>query len=139
MKAYFKLSLFTVIFFITFISLFVSCGTARRSEPIMGMMVKNEQVLNGEKVFMTNCQQCHPGGEAGLGPPINNVPLPGFTKRIRIRSKAFLLGLGRMPSFKKHEISRQEMDDLIVYMHALKKNDEDARGSKKGNKDFTKK
>ena len=88
---------------------------------------------------MTNCQQCHPGGEAGVGPPINNIPLPGFTKRIRIRSKAFLLGLGRMPSFKKHEISRQEMDDLIVYMHALKKNDEDARGSRKGNKDFTKK
>lgn len=102
-----------------------SCGSARRSEPIMAKaMVKNEQIKKGEIVFMNNCQKCHPGGEAGVGPSLNNLAIPGVTKRFRVRSKAFLFGLGRMPSFKKNEISKEEMDNLIVYMKALRHHDE---------------
>jgi mono/diheme cytochrome c family protein len=105
-------------------SIFIaSCGTAKRSEPVMGKLdIKNESVARGQLVFMKNCQKCHPGGEAGEGPSINNIPLPGFLKRFRVRDKAFLLGLGRMPSFKQNKISRNEMDDLINYLRALKKN-----------------
>jgi mono/diheme cytochrome c family protein len=102
---------------------FVSCGTAKRSEPIMGKLeIKNESIRNGQLVFMKNCQKCHPGGQAGEGPSINNIALPGFLIRFRVRDKAFLLGLGRMPSFKKNEISQKEMDDLIGYIKAVKKN-----------------
>ena len=116
-----------------------SCGTARRGEPIMGKMIEtSHQAARGEMVFMENCERCHPGGEAGKGPAINNLPIPGFAKRARIRSRAFMLGIGRMPSFKKHEISREEMDDLIVYLDALRKNDEDAHGSKNGKRNFAK-
>lgn len=116
-----------------------SCGTARRGEPIMGKMIEtNHQIARGELVFNDNCQRCHPGGEAGVGPSVNNMPLPGFAKRLRVRSRAFSFGMGRMPSFKKHEISKEELDDLIVYLSALKKNDEDAHGSKRGNKNFAK-
>lgn len=104
--------------------LFFSCGTARRGEPIAGkLMAKNERVKHGELVFMKNCQQCHPGGEAGEGPSINNVPLPGGVMKFRVRSKAFLLGLGRMPSFKKHEITGGDLNDLVKYLKAIRKKD----------------
>ncbi|RNI25677.1 c-type cytochrome [Rufibacter latericius] len=99
-----------------------SCGTARRSEPIMGpLTVQTQQLENGRVVFMQNCHRCHPLGEAGLGPSINNIPLPGVALRFRVRSKAFFLGIGRMPSFKKHEISREQMDELVVYLKALRR------------------
>jgi mono/diheme cytochrome c family protein len=108
--------------------LITSCGTARRGEPVFGKMEeRNEKVNMGEIVFMNDCQKCHPGGESGVGPSINNIPIPGIALRFRVRSKAFLLGVGRMPSFKQHEISKKEMDSLIAYLHALKRNDEDAR------------
>lgn len=118
-----KKTLFLLIMLIILLMnfLFSSCGTARRGEPLIGKMEeRSRQVSRGELVFMHNCQKCHPGGEAGVGMPINNLPLPGFAKRLRVRSRAFAFGIGRMPSFKKHEISRDQMDDLIVYLNALK-------------------
>lgn len=135
-----KLILVAATLFIILINfLTTSCGTARRSEPIMGkLMTRNESIDHGEMVFVNNCQKCHPGGEAGLGPAINNLPIPGFALRFRVRSKAFLLGLGRMPSFQKHEISKHEMDDLLSYLKALKKNDEDAHGSNRGKRSYKK-
>jgi mono/diheme cytochrome c family protein len=99
-----------------------NCGSARRSEPIMGpLAVSSQQLENGRLVFMQNCQKCHPAGEAGEGPSLNNVPAPGGVLRFRVRSRAFLLGLGRMPSFKEHEISPEQLDDLVVYLKALRK------------------
>ncbi|MBC3542432.1 c-type cytochrome [Rufibacter sediminis] len=99
-----------------------SCGSARRSEPILGpMKVQTQQLENGRVVFMQHCQRCHPLGEAGLGPSLNNIPLPGAALRFRVRSKAFFLGIGRMPSFKKHEISPDQLDELVVYMKALRR------------------
>lgn len=98
------------------------CGSARRSEPIMGPLnLQNQQLENGRQVFMQNCQRCHPAGEAGIGPPLNNVHLPGAALRFRVRSRAFALGIGRMPSFKEHEISDEQLDDLVKYMKALRR------------------
>jgi mono/diheme cytochrome c family protein len=100
-----------------------SCGTAKRSEPVMGKLdIKNENVFKGQMVFIKNCHKCHPGGQAGEGPSINNIPLPGGLIRFRVRDKAFLLGLGKMPSFKKHEITSNEMDNLISYLKVIRKN-----------------
>jgi mono/diheme cytochrome c family protein len=119
----------TLFYLLLLLCLTTFCGTPKRSEPVMGkLQIKSENVAHGQIVFMNNCQKCHPGGEAGTGPSINNVPIPGILKRVRVRSKAFLLGLGRMPSFKKNEISRTEMDDLIAYLKALKKNKNKGNG-----------
>lgn len=99
-----------------------SCGTARRGDPVMGKLtVKNEKVQHGEMVFMNNCEKCHPGGEAGVGPAINNLPLPGEMLKFRVRSKAFFLGLGKMPSFKKNEIPSGDLKDLVAYIKANRK------------------
>jgi mono/diheme cytochrome c family protein len=99
------------------------CGTAKRGEPISGPLnLQSEQLERGQLVYMQHCQKCHPGGEAGVGPPINNVPLPNGLIKFRVRSKAFLLGLGRMPSFKEDEISDPDLDALVRYIKAVKRN-----------------
>lgn len=102
------------------------CGSARRSEPLRGPLALNEQLQRGQVVFMQNCHKCHPGGEAGAGPSINNVPLTKSMLKFRVRSRAFFFGIGRMPSFKKHEISKQELNDLVRYLKVLKKHNADA-------------
>jgi mono/diheme cytochrome c family protein len=90
---------------------------ARRSEPVRGKEFKitDSRVLHGEEVFMSRCQKCHPGGEAGLGPAINSNPAPGFVKRLQVR-----VGLGVMPGFNEHQLSRTEAKDLSKYLHALR-------------------
>jgi mono/diheme cytochrome c family protein len=109
-----------------FCLLLAGCGSARRGEPLRGPLQLNEQLQRGQVVFMQNCHKCHPGGEAGAGPSINNVPWTKGMLKFRVRSRAFFAGVGRMPSFKKHEISREELNDLVRYLKVLKKHDEDA-------------
>jgi mono/diheme cytochrome c family protein len=70
----------------------------------------------GEKIFMRNCYQCHPGGEAGLAPAINNKPLPGSMTKAQVR-----LGVGAMPCFSRQEIPDAELDDLVAYLKALRR------------------
>src|SRR5687768_7238801 len=86
------------------------CGTARRGEPIVGSLaVQDEQIAIGQRAFMNSCHQCHPGGMAGLGPAINNKPLPGFM--IKLQSRA---GVGAMPGFSSSELSDEELDAIVA-------------------------
>ena len=105
------------IIFILMVIAFLSC-TVRKSEPVKGKLFvpENSRVKNGEQVFMTWCQKCHPGGEGGLGPAINPNPAPQFIKRFQMRH-----GLGAMPSFKKNEISKNDLRDISKYLRAWKK------------------
>jgi mono/diheme cytochrome c family protein len=98
-------------------ALFLSaCGSARRGEPIRGPLSLDEKAVRGRNVFMRNCHSCHPGGEGGLAPAINNKPAPTFLKHIQVRH-----GLGAMPSFSHEEIGDAELDDLLHYLKVLKK------------------
>ena len=102
---------------IAFTIVITGCAS-RKAEPIKGksFVTANEGVANGEKVFMANCQKCHPGGEAGLGLAINPTPVPQFIKRFQMRH-----GIGVMPSFKKDEISTKDLKDISRYLCALNK------------------
>ena len=93
-----------------------SC-VSRKSEPVKGkeFVAKNARVANGERVFMSYCNKCHPGGEAGLGPSINANPAPQLVKRFQMRH-----GLGVMPAFKKNEISKKDLHDISKYLKAWK-------------------
>jgi mono/diheme cytochrome c family protein len=92
------------------------CGSARRGEPIRGpLALSSPKVEQGQQVFMRNCQKCHPGGEAGLGPALNDKAFPEFLKRFQVRH-----GLGAMPSFSKEEISEAQLDDVMAYLKALR-------------------
>ncbi len=92
------------------------CGSERRSEPLVGRFApKSGAETHGERVFFTFCHQCHPGGEAGLGPAINDKPVPGAAIRLQVRE-----GLGAMPAFEATEIPDRDLDDLIAYLSALR-------------------
>ena len=98
--------------------LFIACSV-RRSEPFRGpLSLENSQVKKGQIAYMKNCQKCHPIGEGGLGPALNVNPAPTFIKKFQVRH-----GLGVMPSFKKDEISKDELNAIAFYMRELKKND----------------
>lgn len=90
--------------------------TARRGEPFTGGSPDGDlRVQRGRIVFMQHCHKCHPGGEAGLGPAINDKPLPEFLIKTQVR-----VGLGAMPSFHRIDISDRELDDLVRYLKALR-------------------
>ena len=96
-----------------------ACGSARRSEPLRGALpIDDTELALGQRSFDANCSQCHPGGEGGLGPAINNKPLPGFLIRFQVRN-----GLGAMPAFGEREIPDRELDAMVKYLHTLRRHD----------------
>jgi hypothetical protein len=101
------------------LSFLAACHSTRRGEPLTGPIpISDPKVERGRLVFYRNCHQCHPGGEAGLGPALNNKPAPVFLMKTQVR-----VGLGAMPHFTKDQISPEELDDLMAYVIHLRKAD----------------
>jgi mono/diheme cytochrome c family protein len=92
-----------------------ACGSARRGEAVSGPLVLAGAADRGAVVFMERCHKCHPLGEAGLGPALNDKPLPDWLKRVQVRQ-----GLGVMPSFPHSLIPDEQLDDLLAYLSALR-------------------
>jgi mono/diheme cytochrome c family protein len=93
------------------------CSSARRGEPLHGPLpVTDARVERGRLVFMQHCQKCHPGGEAGLGPALNDKPFPKFLQHFQVYH-----GLGAMPALSPAEIAEAQLDDLLEYVHALRR------------------
>lgn len=94
----------------------IGCGSARRSVPLVGPMeLDDPQLILGQQVFASHCYQCHPGGRAGLGPAINDKPLPAALIRMQVRN-----GLGAMPAFGEPVISDEQLDAVAQYLVALR-------------------
>jgi mono/diheme cytochrome c family protein len=93
------------------------CRSVRRGEPVGRTP---ELVSVGEKrgrvIYQEHCHRCHPGGEGGLGPSLNDKPLPRFLMKTQVRA-----GLGVMPGFGEDRISDDDLADLMAYMIALRK------------------
>ncbi len=105
-----------LVILIVFLAGVTGCSSARRSEPIKGSLIMDDQQLvAGQRAFMTSCHQCHPGGMAGLGPAINNKPLPGFMIKAQTR-----VGLGAMPGFSSTEVSDADLNAIVAYLKALR-------------------
>ncbi|HEY0711777.1 MAG TPA: cytochrome c [Polyangia bacterium] len=102
---------------ITLLVITAGCGTARRSEPLVGPPNLSAEQTRGERVFMEFCHQCHPGGDAGLALAINNKPLPGAAIKLQVRK-----GVGHMPAFGADVIPDAELDPLVSYLSAIRKN-----------------
>lgn len=101
------------------VAVILAACSARRGEPLGYARSANPdpRVAHGRVLFMQHCHKCHPGGEAGLGPAINDKPLPEFLMKTQVR-----VGVGAMPSFHRQQISEEELDDLIRYLKALRGN-----------------
>jgi mono/diheme cytochrome c family protein len=96
------------------------CRSVRRGEPIVGQLRSSDpDVQHGKIVFARRCYSCHPGGEGGLGPGLNDKPLPVFAMKLQVRTG--VVGFGVMPSFDKHQIPSEDLDDLMKYIKALRK------------------
>jgi mono/diheme cytochrome c family protein len=97
----------------------VGCGSARRGAPLTGEHVPpTAEIRLGQRVFDAHCNGCHPGGAAGLGPALNNKPLPGWAIRFQVRH-----GLGAMPAFPLDVIPPEELDALVAYLVWLRRLD----------------
>jgi mono/diheme cytochrome c family protein len=93
------------------------CGSPRRGPPITPPLRTADPVIDtGRQVFDRNCYPCHPGGAGGLGPALNNKPLPAFAIHTQVRH-----GLGAMPAFSEKQITPGQLDALIAYMKALRR------------------
>jgi mono/diheme cytochrome c family protein len=100
-------------------ALLSGCGSARRSEPLKGAVtISDPRISHGRIVFMAACHRCHPGGEAGLGPALNDKPLPEFLIKTQIRA-----GLGAMPAFGPERLSDADVDAVIRYMKLIRRAD----------------
>ena len=101
---------------VVFAALGSACAAEHRSAPVVGpFFPRNPVETRGERVFFTFCHQCHPGGSAGLGPALNDKPLPAFAMRTQIRA-----GAGAMPSFSDREIPDSDADAVVEYVVALR-------------------
>ena len=99
------------------ILLAAACGTARRGAPLTGEHEPpTPEIALGQRVFDANCAQCHPGGTQGLGPALNNKPLPGWLIRFQVRN-----GLGAMPAFSEEEIPDEQLEALTEYLVWLRR------------------
>lgn len=97
------------------LGLAIGCSSARRSEPILGHPPAAWALEAGRRSFYQYCHSCHPGGEAGLGPALNNKPLPGSLIAWQARH-----GLGAMPAFDDDELSEEELAAIVEYLLALR-------------------
>jgi mono/diheme cytochrome c family protein len=79
------------------------------------LAITTREMAAGQKVFMAKCHRCHPGGEAGVGPALNNKPLPKLLIRFQVRN-----GFGAMPALSRQELGAEELEDLLIYLKALR-------------------
>jgi mono/diheme cytochrome c family protein len=101
---------------VLFVSLLfgAGCASGRQSEPLKGAeKALTAEEIAGQRVFMRECNGCHPQGHGGLGPALNNKPVPGVAIKLQVRQ-----GLGAMPAFSEKEISSQELDALVAFITA---------------------
>lgn len=97
--------------------LLLSACSGRRSEPLRGSLdVSDPKVAHGQQVWMARCDKCHPGGDAGLGPALNNKPLPGFMVSFQARH-----GMGAMPAFTEEELPKPDLQAVEAYLKELRR------------------
>ena|SRR5947209_7295407 len=110
----FAFTLFTLL--VAAVVLQLNCGPARRDAPYTEPLSLNSpHIANGQRVYMANCHQCHPSGAAGVGPALNDKPLPVWAMKFQVRH-----GVGAMPAFNQSKISDADLDDLLRYEKSLR-------------------
>lgn len=93
----------------------IGCGTQTRVTPDRPeVRALSAAALRGERLFGKFCYQCHPDGAGGLGPALNDKPLPAFAVRTQIRK-----GVGAMPAFGDDWLTDEQVAAIAEYVTAL--------------------
>ena len=71
--------------------------------------------FEGMKLFMRTCNKCHPGGEKGIGPALNDKALPNFLIHWQVR-----LGGGDMPKFTDEQISKEQLKEITAFVRMMR-------------------
>lgn len=108
--------------------LLTACSARKGVPHTEPLMASSEEVRQGEVLFNRFCSSCHPNGTAGLGPALNNKPLPGFAIRFQIRN-----GIGVMPAFDEEVISDEGTKQIVAYLKELRNLEEDKGNKKRAN------
>src|ERR1051325_2324606 len=109
---------------------FIACGKNEEEErlkqfaPESNYKIENAksgvsfsaEEFDGMRLFMKFCNKCHPGGEKGRGPKLNDKKLPNSVIHWQVP-----LGGGKMPDFKKDEISKEELDKIIAFLKLMRR------------------
>jgi mono/diheme cytochrome c family protein len=94
-----------------------SCAPVLRGVPAPGPIETTDPVVvEGERLFAAACHACHPNALAGLGPGIVDRPLPRWLVRLQVR-----VGVGAMPAFSREELTDAELDALLDYLDARRR------------------
>jgi mono/diheme cytochrome c family protein len=98
------------------VALVSACGQPRRDTPYTEpVALRDPDVARGQQLFMFNCNQCHPGGAAGLAPGLNDKPLPAIAIKTQIRN-----GVGAMPAFDESRLIDADVDAIVKYLKSLR-------------------
>lgn len=99
------------------VPLVAACGSPHEAAAYTGKVpvLDTPAKQRGQLVFAQNCNQCHPGGEGGLGPALNSKPAPVAAIKLVVRT-----GPAAMPSFGEDEISASDLDAVARYVVALR-------------------
>jgi mono/diheme cytochrome c family protein len=98
------------LFFVLF-----ACGPRHRGEPHGPPIRAVTGETRGKTLFGKFCYKCHPNGTTGLGPAINNKPLPEIAIETQIRK-----GVGDMPSFDHSMLSDADVRAIADYVTELR-------------------
>ncbi len=89
---------------------------AQRGAPFDRPVELDEAGRRGQLVYMRHCNSCHPNGAGGLGPALNDKPLPAPAVRLQVRE-----GVGAMPAFPDAVIPDGALEDLLAFVSQLRR------------------
>jgi mono/diheme cytochrome c family protein len=98
------------------LTLMAACSPMRQGESAVGpMRMSDVSIKTGEKLYNMHCYKCHATGAGGLGPSLNDNPLPRFLISMQIRH-----GLGVMPAFSEQQLSDRQVEEIVDYVIAMR-------------------
>ena len=97
----------------------IGCGSDPRVPNAIPAQELRQQprLAEGQRAFMQNCNQCHPGGSGGIGPSLNDKKIPPFLVKLKVRHN-----LGAMPKFPEDVLPDAQLDDIVAYLRYIRQN-----------------
>ena len=105
----------------------LACGGGGASEPSGGESsgggeasaeyegpIASTDVEGGKTVFATYCDDCHPDGDADVGPSLIAEPHTPARLRQQIRE-----GSGKMKPFSEKRVSKEDMEAVLAYLDSI--------------------